>query len=56
MIVMWKKIEEPIEKQNKEIIEKDYEASFPGVRQVVKKLEGRDRNCGIQCNSNKNYS
>ena len=30
MIVI-KKEEDPIEKQNKEIMEKDYEASFPGL-------------------------
>jgi|TARA_B110001454_G_scaffold71433_1_gene69423 hypothetical protein len=30
-IVVIKKEEDPIEKQNKEIMEKDYEASFPGL-------------------------
>ena len=30
-IAMIEKEEDPIEKQNKEIIEKDYEASFPGL-------------------------
>ena len=30
-IVVIEKKEDPIEKQNKEIMEKDYEASFPGL-------------------------
>ena len=30
-LVVIKKEEDPIEKQNKEIMEKDYEASFPGL-------------------------
>ena len=30
-VIEIKKIEDPIEKQNKEIMEKDYEASFPGL-------------------------
>ena len=29
-VAIIEKEEDPIEKQNKEIIEKDYEASFPG--------------------------
>jgi hypothetical protein len=30
-LVVIKKEEDPIEKQNKEVMEKDYEASFPGL-------------------------
>ena len=30
-IIVIKKEEDPIEKQNKEVMEKDYEASFPGL-------------------------
>jgi len=30
-LIVIKKEEDPIEKQNKEIMEKDYEASFPGL-------------------------
>ena len=30
-VIIIKKEEDPIEKQNKEIMEKDYEASFPGL-------------------------
>ena len=30
-VVVVEKVEDPIEKQNKEIMEKDYEASFPGL-------------------------
>jgi len=30
-IIVIEKTEDPIEKQNKEIMEKDYEASFPGL-------------------------
>ena len=30
-IIVVEKVEDPIEKQNKEIMEKDYEASFPGL-------------------------
>lgn len=30
-IVVIEKEEDPIEKQNKEVMEKDYEASFPGI-------------------------
>ena len=30
-VAMIEKEEDPIEKQNKEVMEKDYEASFPGV-------------------------
>ena len=30
-LIVIKKEEDPIEKQNKEVMEKDYEASFPGL-------------------------
>ena len=30
-VIVIEKAEDPIEKQNKEIMEKDYEASFPGL-------------------------
>ena len=30
-VIIIKKEEDPIEKQNKEVMEKDYEASFPGL-------------------------
>ena len=30
-VIVIEKIEDPIEKQNKEVMEKDYEASFPGL-------------------------
>ena len=30
-VIVIEKVEDPIEKQNKEVMEKDYEASFPGL-------------------------